>query len=54
MLFVNCFGKVVEINRKNYISESDYYIAILNVKWHHVNKKNAKTEDRICESLDKI
>ena len=51
MLVYNCHGKCVEVKRENYYSDSQYYKAILNIKYGKSLENETLTVDELCEMI---
>lgn len=51
MLFQNANGKLIEIIRSDYVSDSEYYSKILRLKGVSFSSNNGSTEQRILKTF---
>lgn len=51
MLFQNTLGKLVEINRMDYVNDAEYYIAILRIKGVSLPKTVENPDNRILQAF---
>lgn len=51
MLFQDINGKFIEIYRMDYVTDAEYYIAILRIKGKSFPKKFEKSEQRILKAF---
>jgi len=53
MIFTDCHGKLVEIKRLDYVSDSDYYSAIILAKGFSLLDTRLETDNEIINTINK-
>ena len=54
MLYRNNNGKLVEINRYNYVNDKEYYESIIRIKYLELNKKKINQTSVIDNIINKL